>query len=470
MDIGNFKNLAQLNILLGKNGCGKSRALQSFDSTNRSSYNIKYIPPERGGEVLYQSGMEEQVRDIENNATNNRKNQVLNYRQQSFARLHLEEVEILRAEAGLAKNTFNEVLVEVNSLLGSDLAIIQDKKNRYQIGSKDFRHLSSGEAEMVSLCVDIIAFLLTPFSDRDKILLLDEPDAHIHPDLQDRFLNFLRNVQLKFGDSKDAKFVTTIVIATHSTVFLNIANIQVCFMKKDDQDLKFIPFSETHNKIVPLAAPHPLSNIFNNDPLLLVEGEDDVRVWQWARRKSKNQIRIVPCETESKDKMSEFENVAEQILPAIFDSPVIFSLRDRDDDEELITDLSCVKRSRTSCRAVENLLLSDESLKEMESDWDTCKEKIENWINDEAIKPEGQRHKKYQYVFDFKEKGFERKTSDLKEIRNIIVYLLDCKNDWEIIVGKSIADNLNSAKSKINQNGSIFNFLGEKTVNNLLVK
>lgn len=460
MDIDNLKNLSKINLILGKNGCGKSVLLQNFDSSKRNLYKIKYIPPERGGAPSYNSGMEDYIRDEERTSRENRKNQVNNYRQQSFANFHLEEFELLRKDAGTTKTTSRDALVLLNSLLGQDLKIEEDKNIKYKISDKNHDKLSSGESEIISLCVDIVAFLLS-YSDKKKILLLDEPDAHIHPDLQIRFIEFVRIFLEKY--SPDA----IIIIATHSTALIN-GEVNVCFMKKGDSELFFEPISDFHNKIVPITVAHPLSNIFNENIVLLVEGEDDLRIWQWTCRKLKGRLKLNPCDVGSESEMTRIETEANKLLPAIYDNPIIYSLRDKDNNEEMINNIGCIIRFRTSCTNAENLILSDESLGEMDLNWDQMKQRISDWISAQEVAT--QKHPSYESMKIFKEAGYNRKIHNIKDIRNTIVDIAGYKCDWEIAVGSAIAKNIEFAKNKINIEGSIFNYLGEKLIGSIFEK
>lgn len=56
-----FSNLAKINILLGKNGSGKSTHLRRFEQNKETLPNFgtaRYITPERGGELAYQGNIE----------------------------------------------------------------------------------------------------------------------------------------------------------------------------------------------------------------------------------------------------------------------------------------------------------------------------------------------------------------------------------------------------------------------------
>ena len=58
-----LKNLNKINILLGKNGCGKSFLLrqveQGLGGKGDHYGKTKYITPERGGSLVYDAGIEQ---------------------------------------------------------------------------------------------------------------------------------------------------------------------------------------------------------------------------------------------------------------------------------------------------------------------------------------------------------------------------------------------------------------------------
>ena len=63
-NINNFslKNLAKKNVILGKNGCGKSFLLKQVEQglNGRQGYGrIRYVSPERGGVLRLESNIEQ---------------------------------------------------------------------------------------------------------------------------------------------------------------------------------------------------------------------------------------------------------------------------------------------------------------------------------------------------------------------------------------------------------------------------
>ena len=150
-------------------------------------------------------------------------------------------------------------------------------------------------------------------SDKENYLLVDELDVHLHPDSQVKLCEFIINL----FKTKNIK----IFIATHSTPILagfsDELNVHVGFIKKGQAEVKFNPISEEYKNILPVFGAHPLSSIFNKNPILLVEGDDDVRIWQKVVRSSGGAVNLYPCAVGSETKLKKHEEVANKILTAI---------------------------------------------------------------------------------------------------------------------------------------------------------
>jgi hypothetical protein len=217
--------------------------------------------------------------------------------------------------------------------------------------------------------------------------------------------------------------------------------------------------SDVDRTILPIFGAHPLSNIFNQAPIVIIEGEDDERVWQQAIRSGRGRIRAFPCVAESITRFSEFETEVNALMDAVYDNARGYSLRDRDLEPEAIADVGRIVRMRLSCRAAENMMLSDDALALARTDWPSLQLEITNWAANNAA------HRYYQQVQNFVDGGFNRKDDDLKDIRNILIGLFTNK-PWEVLVGQAIAALTDSGGMA--GEGSLRDFLGEKVCRELL--
>lgn len=466
-------NLAQFNILFGKNGSGKSTLLRMLDSQlrNDDTYNnILYVSPERGGNLLYEASIEQAMLNDNNWTPNQRRcNLSQNFRQQTISRFKSFELEFYRIkerEGNTGK--FDDYIRMINDLLeyikiernGSSIEFL-DKETNQPIQSTS---ISSGESEIISLAIEILIFSQQCIKTKASFLLLDEPSSHLHADSQAKFSRFLYDLL------KDKNVF--VVITTHDSAILGslseYKNVHIEFMRKGIKEINFKEISQEYKKILPVFGAHPLSNIFNQSPPFLVEGDDEERIWQQAIRTSNGKLRLYPCSTNGIAGMVEYEDIVNKIFASVYDNPTAYSLRDRDGKEENIPDNKFIIRFRLSCNTSENLLLSDEVLDILNINWDELVSKINAWLENVNNK----NHSHYNDILDFKNKGYKRKSHNIKKIRNDILHLVGSPLNWEVAIGKTIGRLLseNISKNTGNTENSIFNYLGDKLVNTLFMK
>ena len=263
---------------------------------------VRYITPERGGQLKYEP-------NIELNIVNSpgwlsqmtRANQYGQFRQQSMVNyrkletLCLREIELNQELRQKFEYTFDTTISKINLLL--DNVEIRREESDFGVYAKrdgkklDTNTISSGESELICLAIECLSFQKQSQMENGNFLFLDEPDVHLHPDLQTRLVHFLRDLV----NTENFQ----IIVATHSTAFLgafhDYQHARIAFMTFGQRELVFQPVSEVYRKILPVFGAHPLSNVFNEAPILLVEGEDDERIWQQAVRTAQGRIKIFPC-------------------------------------------------------------------------------------------------------------------------------------------------------------------------------
>lgn len=459
MDLKQLVDNSRFTILLGKNGSGKSSKLRELSNSFDSK--VTYISPERGGTLKYDPGVDNNIATNENwlKSTRNQ-NRLEQFRQQSAAQFRNLEVLILRE---IAKNrsstqTFDEILDSINDLLPA-VSIVQSDRG-FVIKTKDLtdtideQKISSGESELISLAIEILVF--SRQSDSNKLLLLDEPDVHLHPDLQQKLIKFLEDVATRNNFK--------VAIATHSTAligaFSKAADLQIVPILNRAQT-NFEPFerSTVSDQLIPIFGAHPLSSQFNKSPILLLEGDDDFRVFDQIVRSSNGRFSFSPCAVGSVSELNKWETWLNKFLPVIYDTPEAFSLRDLDASEQSeIENNGIVKRLRLNCYSIENLLLCTESLTEHGFNSLTFKNEIKSWAE---ARPN---HKSSAELSSFVENFNSRRTINLKNIRNIIVAVLDSTKPWEVIIGQTIARNLTSNDTDEN---SLKSYLGPKILSEL---
>jgi predicted ATPase len=467
------RGLGKVNVLLGKNGCGKSTLLKAVEASVAGRVVTQYITPERGGSLKYASHIEQNISNDPAWLVHSRRaNQFEQFRQQTVYQYRLLELQVLRAIEAHVKakrdgepELFDTVVDRVNALL-DNIQVARNGTN-FDLVSKrtgglvNAENISSGEAELVSLGIECLYFAMRGLGDAEKILFLDEPDVHLHPDLQVRFAHFVIDLVERYS--------FRVIIATHSTALLSALNgyhsARFALMRSGDRFLDFKSVDDEYRKILPVFGAHPLSNVFNQTPILLVEGEDDERIWQQAVRSANGRIKLYPVVCETVSAMHGYETKVNSLVEAVYDNAKAYSLRDGDDDETAqIDDLGPVVRMKLACRAAENLLLSSEVLHKAGVDWDTVRERIENWLAGVTS------HPKHAAVAAFRDGGYNRRWADLKEIRMLMVGDFMASNKpWEVLVGQVLAS-LKAENMQYSQadEHSIHAYLGAKVVSNLL--
>lgn len=484
IQVGKFyiKEYQRINILFGKNGCGKSTTLKEITNTLQSEKRglVEYITPERGGILTYQSGIEQNMQNQDWLLSSRKTNQFSQFKEQSVVvfkefkaqiNTQLEEFIVSSSSDESIKTTdlndrlFVKYINKINSLL--DNIEIRADKSAFKIYSKGTDTLvppeaiSSGESELISLAIECLAYEAKCEEGQDNFLLLDEPDVHIHPDLQVRLMHFLKElVSLK-------KF--TIIIATHSTAMIgaleNYEHIGFNFFIKGNTEIGFHVASKEYKSILPIFGAHPLSNIYCQTPIFLVEGDDDVWIWQQAIKTSGN-LKLYPCSVDGQGNLLTYENKVNELILSVYDSEEAmgYSLRDKDDNpaEDIDTpiSLSKVKRFMLSCRCSENLFLSDNVLQYLNSTWEETKSELQKWIENNSS------HKKHNEMLKFKDSGFNRKNSPIKEIINIITGIIATK-PWQVLVGQTIGSRIKDGTigTEFDNQDSIDSYLGNNLVN-----
>ncbi len=463
MTMDDLVNAAKFTVLIGKNGSGKSTLLRSLNSGDRP--HIKYISPERGGTLKYDPNVDNNISSSEGWLKQTRQtNRFEQFRQQSAAQFRNLETAVLREIEKVAEKradltyTFDAILEQINKLLPA-IRMIRNDKGGFSIQTKlgqplDEANISSGESELIALAIEVLVFSRQSMA--NKMLLLDEPDVHLHPDLQQRFTAFVEVVA--------AAHDLRVVIATHSTAIIGAfsknADLHIVPISNRDQS-DFVVFSRSAvcEEILPIFGAHPLSTAFNRSPIVLVEGDDDRRVLEQVVRSGGGRFALAPCVVGSVTELSEWEDWLNRFLPVLYDTPKAFSLRDLDDAQQAdINDLDHVCRIRLNCYAVENLLLSDQVLEAHGFDAESFRTALQARVD---------RMPDHKYtaalralVADFE----NRRTRNIKDVRNIVVAELGSNKPWEVLLGQSIAANVATADPNEH---SIQSYLGPKAVTNL---
>ncbi len=479
---GTLTGYKTINVILGKNGCGKSSLLRDLNNLHNKAYNITYISPKRAGQLIYDPNTLSQMQsspELLHSIRNN--NQVSQFKQQSYQKIlqiinialqnYQSETEKKKQEnidttlRELKIPTSGEYINKINTLLDGAFVIGIDTSGKLIIEDSDrlLSNISSGEAEIIALAAEcLLCFMQLKYDiKKPSILLLDEPDVHLHPDLQYRFIKFLLD---EIKNQENIK----IFIATHSTPILSALadydDSTVAFLKKDNnqesKEIQFYSINEQLQKILPVFGAHPLTSIYTESPLLLVEGDTDWMIWQQAIRSSEGKIKLYPVSCGTINKMNEYEKIASRVLAAIYDQKAkAFALRDKDskDLDTMTNEHTSVDRLMLNCRESENLLLTDEVLNFLSTTWEDVKKNIDIWLS------QNQNHPHYDNLSRFKTEDYNRREYKIKDVINILLSFMGTNKPWTCIIGQVIGKLKYDDTSQANEN-SIYKFLGNDLV------
>ena len=87
-EVYKLHGLSSINVILGKNGCGKSTLLKAIESqlSNQDGWKTTYITPERGGVLIHQPNIEQNITsNIQWLASTRRANQFTQFREQTLS-------------------------------------------------------------------------------------------------------------------------------------------------------------------------------------------------------------------------------------------------------------------------------------------------------------------------------------------------------------------------------------------------
>lgn len=469
-------NLTNINVLLGRNGSGKSRFLRSLDAalSRNAAFNVRYLSPERGGVFQKGGSIDTNLERDKNWLRSIRaKNQSDNFKSVSAYLLRDVEVTYLRRLQNTAslrqdpERTFrSDRLDKINRLL-ANISIEQERAEFvFRTASGDVvspEQISSGESEAVSLAAEIMYFFETIDPSKFNVLLLDEPDVHQHPDLQARFAQLLVS-EIASLDPEIRRSVA-VCLATHSTplVCALAASEHASIGTKDfgSEEVRQEPASAQLKKVAPFFG-HPLSLALSDDKLLILEGEDDERVWQQAARSSNGRIRLFPVLASSVDQQSELESFCAGMLQAIYELPQAYSLRDGDGVIDDLPPVGPIARFRLRCYAIENLLLTDECLAVLGTTWAGLQESVRDWLGRNPT------HRDAAFLAKLVEDPDRMRNVKIKSIRQLVCAVAGSSKPWEVIVGQALGRLDADAHNPSTDPTSVVSFLGSAAAQALL--
>jgi len=449
-------------VLFGKNGSGKSVLLRTWRDI--ASQGTHYVTPERTGELNYQAQFIDQESTSEKRRQYSTRNFVNDYRSRIVARIHAY-LKKRGEDRGKGKappappdeleNYLSTLVPDLEFRLGgSDPSSLTLTRIEDGHVIKGVDELSSGEAQLVTLGIDILtmAAIWKIEEQPTRVMLIDEPDPHIHPDLQIRFADFLLCV-------KDA-YELQVVVATHSTSLLAALgqlggdSVSVVYMKRQALECTARAFGDVERELSACLGGHVLMGPLFGMPSLVVEGDDDYRVWSQVPRHHVTSFAVIPAH--GADQVKRYQRSLEQIFASLRDqstAPCGYALLDGDQTIPTDREQNHIQFLKLACREIENLYLSDEVLDALGTNFESAKMLIATRAGDHGDKENMLRQAL----------NGDRRIADVKNVIREIATIIDPKRlDWTLRLGKVLGNNAPS--------GQLAEFLGSHVVDALWPK
>lgn len=219
----------------------------------------------------------------------------------------------------------------------------------------NFGTLSSGEQEVIKVLFDVARKDI-----RHSVIIVDEPDLHLHPTLTFRLIETLKNI----GDHTNQFIFLTHSSDLISTYYLT-GDVYFIDQKSDgsNQAHRLSDLNHKHKEVASLIGQN-LGLFAVGKKLVFVEGEEssiDRLAYQKISQIVDPEIRIIPAG--SVFNIMTLSNIEEQIRKAIFGIE-LYMIRDRDGLSDAQVSalenngrIKCLKR-----RHIENYFLDDEVL------------------------------------------------------------------------------------------------------------
>jgi len=433
-----LENLTAITTVFGKNGSGKSLILRAWRDDAPETHH--YVVPERSGEMDYQPDYLREEMTGGPRRNNTTSNYVEQYRRRIVARIQAY-LGVRGNYRGPAPTPGDPAEVEryLTTLLPDFTITLRVTSPPYELRRVSTgavvagrQELSSGEIQLVTMGLDIltVAAMWDIENTTHRVILVDEPDAHIHPDLQVRFADFLVSVARRYE--------LQLAVATHSTTLLAALGqfggdeASIIYAESTARTLTSRPFSKQLRELASCLGGHALMGPLFSVPLLLVEGDDDYRIWSQVPRHHVAKLSAIPC---GGNEIKEYQRTLERMFAALRETATAeagFALIDADKGKPVASPehpQSHIRYIQLACRESENLYLADETLAALGLTWAEAVPKIV------AAAPRfGAKETKLAAV-----QQWNRKDTDIKDVIDQLTQILDPKNvHWTIRIARAV--------------------------------
>lgn len=376
-----LSRLTDIVVLMGKNGSGKSFLLRNWRDT--APENAHYVVPERTGDISFVPHYFEQESTGRSRKDSYGGNFVAEYRRRIITRVQTYFMQRGNFRGEEVSPCSPEELERILQTLTPDFRVkLQPSTPPFTVHRKStdepitqIEHLSSGEAQLLTIGLDIltIAAMWEIGGTSPRTMLIDEPDAHVHSDLQARFADFLVQVVERFN--------VQMMVATHSTALMSALALlggdksSVIYLKRQAANYKAKQFSKVERELATCLGGSMLIGPLFAAPILLVEGDDDFRIWSQVPRHHVINLAVLPCQG---DEIKKHQRSLEDVLASLCEKPKVpmgYALLDGDKAVPTASpgnEQDYVRFIGLRCHEAENLYLTDNVLQDLDLNWESA--------------------------------------------------------------------------------------------------
>ncbi|MGS2719172.1 ATP-dependent nuclease [Paraglaciecola aestuariivivens] len=300
-------------VLVGRNNCGKSFLLKTL--TQRWGKNASYLGPARYHN-FHVLGHYTPNRNKKDDKWRNFINQ-WNQQQQNIDNSPINLQQAIAELTDKKRETLSEI---IELLLGSKLEI------RYTVPDNDmsqkFISVEGHNISYTSSGFRLITTLVTSLLDDDyDTYLIDEPELGISPEAQGVLADFLFDKEHRKNYFPHIK---TLVLATHSTVFLDrkrISNNYTIEKAGDEISVGKVATQQEFNKIHFFLLGNRFETLYLPSLIVLVEGKSDHAFIREILTKKYPNVQFSVVSANSDSRIKEVLNTAKNLLTDIQKSP-----------------------------------------------------------------------------------------------------------------------------------------------------
>ncbi len=300
-------------VLVGRNNCGKSFLLKTL--TQRWGKNASYLGPAR-----YQNFHVLGHYTPNRNKKNEKWQNFVNQWSQQQQNIDNSPINLQQAIAELTDKKRENLSEIIELLLGSKLEI------KYTVPGNDmsqkFISVGGHNISFTSSGFRLITTLVTSLMDDDyDTFLIDEPELGISPEAQGVLADFLFDKEHR---KKYFPHIKTLVLATHSTIFLDRNRISNNYTLEKDGDkisVSQVQSLQGFNKIHFFLLGNRFETLYLPSLIVLVEGKSDHAFISEVLAKKHPTVQFSVVSANSDSRIKEVLNTAKNLLTDIQKSP-----------------------------------------------------------------------------------------------------------------------------------------------------